>query len=109
MDLTWDRLPTENQVADRRIRDCDIGAYGPDRMAQVADGLWQIAFNDMPRDESQIRESEQRSASLWSAQYGGNESDGGQIVSDDRTPAVEWVEVLCPVLSCELSVRRNHV
>jgi len=78
-------------------------------MAHVAYGLWQIAFNNMPRNESQIRESEQRSASLWSAQYCGNDSDGGQIVSDDRTRAVDWVQVLCPVSSCELLVCRNHV
>ena len=74
----------------------------------VAYGPWQIAFNDMPRDYSQIRESEQGSASPWSAQYCCNGSDGRQIVTNDRTPAVEYVEVLCPVLSCELLVGRNH-
>jgi len=77
------------------------------RMSRMACG--RLPSTICPVNESQIRESEQRSASLWSAQYCGNDSDGGQIVSDDRTRAVDWVQVLCPVSSCELLVRRNHV
>jgi hypothetical protein len=90
---------------DRRVCHSDIRAHTPDWMAEgVTHGSGQVTFSDMPRDQYRVRESKQRSANLSSTQYRGNSSDGRQVVSDDRTPSVERVEVLCPVLSCELSI-----
>jgi hypothetical protein len=71
--------------------------------------LKKIAFRDMPGNDNCLRQSKQRSASLWLTQYRRSGSRQGQKVStDDRGPAIEWIEMLGPLLSCEFLVGRNH-
>ena len=71
--------------------------------------LKKIAFRDMPGNDNRLRQSKQRSASLWLTQYRRSGSRERQKVpSNDRGPAIEWIEMLGTLLSCEFLVGRNH-
>jgi len=94
---------------DRLSCDGEICPHGPDRMTgQVTQGPRQIAFNEMPQPQDRRPRTSQRSASPSSTQQHRNCTHDRQIVTDDRAPAIEWIEVLSPMFSCELVVRRNH-
>ena len=62
--------------------------------------LWtSIALNGMPDDKDRLSESKQRSASPRSTRYRHDGSGERPIITDDRAPAVERVEVLSQLSS----------
>jgi hypothetical protein len=67
-----------------------------------------IAFCNVSGDAHNVRQSIKRSSGLWSPEH--RYDDGGErpICTEDRAPAVEICDVLCPVVSRILFVRRNH-
>ena len=75
---------------------------------QITQGPRQIALNDMSHATDCRPRTDQRSASLSSTQQHRNRTHDRQRVFDDRAPAIERVEVLSPIFSRELVVRRNH-
>jgi hypothetical protein len=103
----WPRM--DGTTHDRLSCDGKIGPHGPDRMTgEVTQGPRQIAFNDMPRDTDRRPRTDQHNASLSSTQQHRNCTYDRQTVLDDRAPAIERVEVLSPMFSRELVIRRNH-
>ena len=103
------RLLPADEGHDCVVGDGYIGAYRPNRMTDKVAGVSrQIAFNRMTRNQRRIRQHKQRGASLRPTEYRNKGSDGCPVVSDDRTPPIEWDEMVSPVLGREFLVRRNH-
>jgi hypothetical protein len=75
---------------------------------RVAQRPRQIAFNDMSDATDRRPQTDQPDASLSSTQQHRNRPRDRQTVLDDRAPAIERVEVLSPMLSRKLLIRRNH-
>lgn len=71
-------------------------------------GPRQIAFNDMPEAADRRARTDQRKPGLSSARQHRNYTHDRLRVFDDRAPAIERVEVLSPMLSRELVIRRKH-
>jgi hypothetical protein len=94
---------------DGRPRDSEIGPHRPDRMAgRVAQRPRQIAFNDMPQPTDRRPRTDQHNVSLSSTQQHRNRPRDRQTVLHDRAPAIDRVEVLSPMFSRKLVIRRNH-
>jgi hypothetical protein len=68
----------------------------------------QISFNDMPHYGDRRPRTGQRSANLSATQQHHNGTYDLHRVTDDRTPAIESVEVVSVMFSFELLVRRDH-
>jgi hypothetical protein len=100
---------TAGMTRNGRSCDSEIGPHRPDRMAgRVVQRPRQIAFNDMSHATHRRAQTDQRHASLSSPQYHRNRPRDRQTVLHYRAPAIERLEVLSPMFSRELVIRRNH-
>jgi hypothetical protein len=75
---------------------------------QITQASKQVAFSDMPGGKDRPRKAANRGASPWATQQHRDCGRDQRKVSDDCTPSVERRQVLRPVISCKLAVRRNH-